>query len=241
MVPTRHLSDARARYLQIAHDLERDIRNAYRLGDFLPSELVLAERFGVNRHTLRRAIDELVDAGVVERRRGRGTAVIDPATIYPIRSRTRFTETLESQGRDVASRILDRRLATADAVTASDLDLDEGDPVIELDVLRLVEGSPMTIATIALPAHRFEAVLEEYTGGSLHGHLEQRYGIAPRRERSVVTAVMPRTEDAHLLKVPRNRPLLRVISVNVDPADDRPVERCVTRMRADRCQLEIRP
>ena len=93
-------------YLRIARILEHEIARAYRSGDLLPSERILAETYQVNRHTLRRAVDELVEAGIVERRRGHGTRVIDPAIRYPISSQTRFTENINAQGHAAAVRLL---------------------------------------------------------------------------------------------------------------------------------------
>src|SRR5215469_9853861 len=85
-------------YAQIARQLEQEIGNGYAPGDFLPSEGELASRFGVDRHTLRRAIDELVEAGLVERRHGRGILVLDNQIDYQIGKSTRFTENLNAQG-----------------------------------------------------------------------------------------------------------------------------------------------
>jgi GntR family transcriptional regulator, phosphonate transport system regulatory protein len=64
-------------YIQIARQLEQEVATGYGPGDCLPAEGLLAVRFGVNRHTLRRAIDELVEAGLLERRHGRGVFVLD--------------------------------------------------------------------------------------------------------------------------------------------------------------------
>ena len=62
-----------------------------------------------------------------------------------------------------------------------------------------------------------------------------------RRSESLVTAVLPQGDDARILGMPQNRPVLRVKSVNIDQRDSRPVEYAVTRFRADRIQLCINP
>jgi len=59
-------------YKQIREILQEEIRNRFTVGDMLPSEHELSDRFAVNRHTLRRAVDELVAAGLLERRHGKG-------------------------------------------------------------------------------------------------------------------------------------------------------------------------
>src|SRR5665647_59058 len=87
-----------ALYAQIARQLEQEVAASYGPGDCLPAEGLLAVRFGVNRHTLRRAIDELVEAGLLERRHGRGVFVLDNQIDYQIGTGTRFTENLAALG-----------------------------------------------------------------------------------------------------------------------------------------------
>lgn len=93
-------------YRQIRDMLAKEIQELYKAGDALAPEIELAQRFGVNRHTLRRAIDELIADGLVERCHGRGVFVLEPAINYAIGTNTRFTETLQSQGRKTTSRVI---------------------------------------------------------------------------------------------------------------------------------------
>src|SRR5699024_2564656 len=74
--PTRHH--------EIAAKLEQELRQHYRCGDYLPAEQQLAARFQVNRHTLRRAIDQLVEKGWVQRRQGVGVLVLMRPFDYPL-------------------------------------------------------------------------------------------------------------------------------------------------------------
>lgn len=81
---TMHLSrQSEPLYRELAERLRQELL-AYRPGDYLPGEIQLAQRFAVNRHTLRRALDELVLEGRVLRRQGKGTQVLEAPTIYPM-------------------------------------------------------------------------------------------------------------------------------------------------------------
>ncbi len=71
-----HPTSYPTRYQEIAARLEQELRQNYRCGDYLPAEHQLAARFAVNRHTLRRAIDQLVEKGWVQRRQGIGVLVL---------------------------------------------------------------------------------------------------------------------------------------------------------------------
>lgn len=230
-----------ALYAQIARQLGQDISSLYAPGDFLPSEGDLAARFGVNRHTLRRAIDELVDTGMVERRHGRGIMVLDSQLDYQIGTGTRFTENLAALGLFTVNRILRKQTLPAIKRVAERLQIAEGDPVHWVETLRTVDERPMCVISHFIPALRFPDLLSRYGGDSLHAFLTAEYGCQLRRIESLVTAVLPQGDDAKCLGMPQNRPVLRVKSVNVDDRDGTPVEYAITRFRADRTQLRINP
>lgn len=230
-----------ALYAQIARHLEQEISRLYMPGDSLPSEGDLAIRFGVNRHTLRRAIDELVDSGVLERRHGRGVFVLDHHLDYQIGSGTRFTENLAAMGVQSENRVLRMQVLPAIERVAERLNIQEGDSVVWIETLRSTDGRPLCVISHFLPADRFQDIETRYRSGSLHALLLVEYGCQIRRTESLVTSVLPQGDDARLLGMPQNRPVLRVKSVNVDERDGAPIEYAITRFRADRIQLRINP
>ncbi|MGO4838478.1 phosphonate metabolism transcriptional regulator PhnF, partial [Rhizobiaceae sp. 2RAB30] len=95
--------------------------------DRLPPELVLSERFGVNRHTVRAAISALVQEGVLRAEQGRGTFIERRQRLtYPISARTRFSAGLEGQARDRRGNLLAYATEPAKARVAEALGLTEG-------------------------------------------------------------------------------------------------------------------
>jgi GntR family phosphonate transport system transcriptional regulator len=229
-------------YSQVARFLMGEVGNLYRLGEYLPSESDLAERFGVNRHTVRRAIEELIQAGVVERIHGKGTRVLEATMDYALGERTRFTEQLEAEGLFASTRILRKLKIPAHGGVAKRLQLNEGDTVIWLETLRLVDDRPYCLISHFLPEAYFPDVLDAYAGGSLHAYIQSHYQFNLRRAESLVTATIPLGDDARLLNMPKHQAILRVKSVNVDAArSEIPLEYALTRFRADRIQLCIRP
>ncbi|PKO47620.1 MAG: phosphonate metabolism transcriptional regulator PhnF [Betaproteobacteria bacterium HGW-Betaproteobacteria-22] len=229
-------------YSQIARSLLAEIGQLYRLGEYLPSEAELAARFGVNRHTVRRAIDEIVHAGVVERQHGKGTRVLDAAMDYALGERTRFTEQLEAEGMSATTRILRKLVIPAHGGVAARLKLKEGASVVWMETLRLVDERPYCLISHFLPEVYFSDALEAYAGGSLHAYISTRYQVNLRRSESLVTASMPLGDDARLLNMPQHQAVLRVKSVNVNAEKPEiPMEYALTRFRADRIQLRIRP
>jgi GntR family phosphonate transport system transcriptional regulator len=228
-------------YIQIARQLEQEVTTSYGPGDYLPAEGLLAVRFGVNRHTLRRAIDELVEAGLLERRHGRGVFVLDNQIDYQIGTGTRFTENLAALGLQPENRILCLQTLNATERVAQRLALNLGDRVFWIETLRTASDRQLCVISHFIPANRFPDLDTRYGGESLHQFLAANYGCKLKRTESLVTAVLPQGDDAKLLGMPQNRPVLRVKSVNVDERDGAPVEYAITRFRADRIQLRITP
>lgn len=227
-------------YSQISRLLEDEIRTLFKPGDCLPSESELADRFAVNRHTIRRAIEELITTGLVERRHGKGTFVLDGPIDYSLGQATNFTEALESSGKAASSRLLRKLLIPARGGVAQRLGLEEDATVIWFETLRMADGHPVCLISHFLPAHLFPGLFNEYHGGALHPLLRQM-GIQIRRQESLVSAILPKGDDASLLGMPINQPVLRVKSVNTNIADGMPIEYALTRFRADRIQLRINP
>ena len=227
-------------YRQIRDVLVNEIHDLYKAGDSLPAEAELALRFGVNRHTLRSAIDELVTEGCVERRHGIGVFVLEPAINYSIGGSTRFTETLQSQGKNTTSRVLRKLVVPANGTVASRLQIQDGEDVIFIETLRTVESNPFCIISHFIPFRGFSDLLENYEKGSLHEFIKVNFGLELERSDSLISSVVPDIADASLLNMPRHVPVLRVKSLNLDQNLKEPIEYAVTRFRGDATQLSVK-
>jgi len=223
------------RYLQLAAQLREELRHL-QPGDQLPGETQLAARFEVNRHTLRRAIDELVSEGRVLRQQGRSTRVLERPLIYPLAAGSAYSESLSAQGHGVQARLLQRQLRSATAEEANYLMLGEAAPLLELHTLRLLDEQP-----VSLIRHRFcasrQPLLADYNGGSLRQHLASRE-LPLRRAFSLIGARLPTPDEADQLLMPRHAPLLTVLTLSHDLAG-RPVELSLSTSRADRFQYQV--
>jgi GntR family phosphonate transport system transcriptional regulator len=207
-------------------------------GDRLPSESRLAEQFGVNRHTLRRAVDELVSAGMVKRFHGIGIFVSEKQIDYKLQSKTRFTQTLHDLGMSTDCDVVRNAVIEAPNGIADALGLQPRSNVLWLETLRYADEVPLCLISHFLPFSPFGESLDDYRGGSLHEVLTGQFGSLRRRE-SLVTAVVASEEDAKMLRVMPGQPVLRVKSLNVLEKGGAPVEYAITRFRADMIQLRI--
>lgn len=229
----------RAIYLQVAERLAAEVRDVYLPGDRLPPEPELAARFAVNRHTLRHAIDLLEVQGVLERRRGLGTFVLEPPIAYPLHAQARFSDNLAAAGRGSSARLLAATCEPAAEAVAQALRLGRGDTVWRLTTLRAVEGTPTSVIDHWLPVGPFPGLAAAYQGGSLHSLLRRHYGADPLRRSTAVSAVLPLAAVARLLHMPTQHPVLRLRTLNIDHTSGAPIEYAVSSIRADRLELLI--
>ena len=153
-------------YAQIARVLAQEITTSRGLGDCLPAEGLLAARFGVNRHTLRRAIDELVDSGLLERRHGLGVFVLDSHINYQIGLGTRFTENIAALGMQPENRILRRQTLPATKAIAQKLEVRTGELVFWIETLRSAAELPICVISHFVPQKCFPELDKRYQGES---------------------------------------------------------------------------
>ena len=227
---------------QIAATLGREIE-ADRLapGTRLPTEAEFSARFGVNRHTIRRALDTLVRSGQVRVEQGKGAFVADDLLDYEISTRTRFSERIRRQNRVPDGHVLRLRQLGASAAVAAALDLPEGAAVMLLERVGLADGVPISVSDHYFPAERLPGIAEALrTIASITDALRAA-GVDDYFRRSTrVTARMPTAAEADRLEVPRTRPLLVCENLNVD-RDGRAIEFSLTRHPSSRVQLVFEP
>lgn len=225
-------------WAQIATALRGEIERGLDEDDWLPAEPELAARFGVNRHTLRRAVDELIAEGLVERVHGRGTRVLARGLVYGIGRDTRFTERLAASGRTAQVTLLESAEIAAEGGVARRLRIAEGAPVLRLRTLRGEDELPyaVTLHFLTGPA---AGVARSYAGGSLTRHLRAVAGIKLDRVESLITTRLPLPEDALALRMPRTQPVLRVKGVNACRDCGLIQEYAISQFRGDRIQLSV--
>ncbi|ABG31965.1 phosphonates metabolism transcriptional regulator PhnF, putative [Roseobacter denitrificans OCh 114] len=211
----------------------------YKTGDKLPTEAALAERFGVNRHTVRHGISALVAEGLVRTRRGAGAFVAATPTDYPIGKRVRFHENLIAAGRRPEKRVLalDERAATVGEAQA--LQIEAGDPVCAYHGLSLADGQPIAVFESLFPLARLLGITAALKDTSSVTQALSVVGIDDYTRASTrLTAVRATPTLALLLHVAEGDPLLKSSGVN-NCAGGQPVEYGRTWFAGDRVTLTL--
>jgi GntR family transcriptional regulator, phosphonate transport system regulatory protein len=210
--------DGVALWRQIAGRLRHDIAaGVYPPGGRLPTEAELSQRFMVNRHTVRRAVEELSREGLARVEQGRGSFVAEDVLDYTVEPRTRFTEWIRRHNKEPSGRTLKLRDAVADHGVATALGLRPGARVVLLERLGLADDRPVSLARHWFPAMRLPGLLEALRKSPRITEALREVGVDDYlRQTTRVTARMPTPAEAELLRMPRTRPVLIAENINVD-------------------------
>jgi GntR family phosphonate transport system transcriptional regulator len=229
-----------ALWRQIAQALEQAITSGqHQPGGRLPSEAELSALHGVNRHTVRRALEALSSRGLIRIEQGRGSFVAEDVVDYPVGPRTRFSEVIRAQNREPEGRILRTAELSADAVVAEALRIRTGRAVLLVERLGLADGRPVVFGSHHFVLPRFAGLAE---GVARSGSITE--GLAAcgvhdyRRASTRLTARLPTAQEAELLQQARARPVMVAEALNTDP-EGRPIDFTLSRYAAGRVQILI--
>lgn len=211
----------------------------YSPGDKLPTEAKLAERFGVNRHTVRHGISALVEEGLIRTRRGSGAFVSATPTHYRIGSRVRFHENLIAVGRRPEKRVLALEERAATEGEARALQIMPSDPVCAYHGLSLADGQPIAVFESLFPLGRLPGITAAlHETSSVTEALKIEGVLDYTRASTRLTAVRTTATQALLLQLIEGDPLLKSSSVNAD-GKGMPVEYGRTWFAGDRVTLTL--
>ena len=202
-------------YFQVAEQLERAIvEGALVPGDRIANEVALAAQLGLSRPTMRQAIQLLVDKGMLVRKRGVGTQVVQP----PIKRTVELTslyEDLQRTGHRLETRLLGRELVGADQVAATRLRVTEGDPVWRIDRLRSVDGQPLALMCNFVPETITDLTDVDFARTGLYEHFRAE-GIHLRVAHQTISARRAESPEARLLGGRKGDPVLTMERTSFD-------------------------
>lgn len=186
----------------------------------LASERELTAQFGVSRITIRQAVLDLVQQGVLKSQPGRGFFVLPQrSTGFELHLLKSFTATARANGRIAGSHLLEARIYHAPVDITRPLLLPAETEVILLRRLRTLDGLSVLVQTDWLPLAIAPTLLDlDWTDGtrSLYGELRQRFQIHPRRGQTTLGARLATDEEAELLGMTNPAAVLTVDQIAFD-------------------------
>ena len=214
--------------------------NAGEPGAKLGSERDLADRYGTSRSSLRQVLAALEEAGLVHRVIGRsgGIFISHGQVQRSLSDVVGVPAFLASQGYVAGTRVLSTKIGPPDRTTQKALRVGADDFVIEIQRVRLADGSPISLELAQLPADAFPGLLEQQLGGSIYEILERHYGLVPSRAEERIEAVNATPDEAAILGIKPKSALLLITRIAYDQHGT-PCEFSRDLFRGDRTRLAV--
>ena len=211
-------------YAQVRERLIGRIRSGeWKPGQLIANEFEIAAEFGVSQGTARKAIGDLASEGLVVRRQGRGTFVVEHTPAHVL---FRFFNVFDETGAAVIPDSRDTKASLAAASTAerNALGLEQQARVIRITRTRTRDGAPLISETIALPEALFPGLVERPDmPNTLYDLFQKAYGVLVTRIDDRLSAAASDAETAAVLGVAPGAPLLRIDRIAFG-LDDKPIE-----------------
>lgn len=224
-------------YYQVAEQLARAIdEGELKPGDNFEKEVSLAERLELSRPTVRRSIAELVDRGLLVRRRGVGTTVAREI-VHRRNELTSLFDDLAEAGQRPSTRLLALDRTACDRRAARALQRDPHTPLVYIERLRMVDGEPIAILKNWLPPSMANLSAAELEMNGLYA-LFRKWGIAPAVAHQSLGSRPPVAEEKEQLGLGRQDPVLTMVRTSYD-AEGQALEFGEHCYRADRHRFDV--
>lgn len=217
-------------YFQVKEDIEKKIKEeVYIEGEALPSEIALIDQYNVSRTTIRQAVEQLVNDGLLERRRGKGTFVKKREVFsWDVSELRSFNDVTQKKQFSTSTEVLSIEIVESDEIVRR-IFKDKYTHFYHLERLRFVENQPSEIVTTYVPTSIASNLDKfDFSKISLFDILRETYHIDISYAEKKFTAINCSSEDAKVLNIRKNDALQLVETVTFDSSDN-PIEYSIAR------------
>jgi GntR family transcriptional regulator len=205
----------------------------------IPSENELGRIYGISRMTVRSVLNRLVDAGRLYRVQGKGTFVSEPKIISSPLVRYGLREQLEQMGYETSTKLISFETISASKKFAKTLNVEEGKNIFLVKRLRYVKGEPLSYHISYIPARYFPDLnKQDLEHNQMCNVMEKQYNFTIQRRIETLEAVTASTEEAWILSVHPNFPLLLLENM-VYTDGDLPLEYSRIVFRGDKIKIKL--
>jgi len=185
------------------------LQEEWHVGDMIPTEPELMEKYDLSRITVRRGLNRLVNEGLIYRQQGRGSFVAERTLEQGLTRIISFTEDMKQRGLTPRTEVLFSDLVPAPEDVAASLDLQPGVEMARIERLRIANDEPLSIEESYLVHSYCPGILnEDFADSPLRESLEGNFGIQIVRANQIIRAVRASTRQARLLAITARSPLL---------------------------------
>lgn len=211
-------------YVQIRDSLRRQILDGtYQVHERLPSENEMMSVFGVSRITIRQALRDLHNEGLVFSAQGKGTFVSKPKAVQNVQRLEGFGEAMAAQGYEASARVLSIQQLKAPKAVAAALDLQPGDEAVEVKRVRYLNRSPVCIENSYFPMDVGRQMFSLDLSGDIFPMLENLFGIPLGGADISLDAILADDETQQYLNLKTGEAILRVERLTHN-RDGRPID-----------------
>jgi len=202
-------------YFQVSSRLEKAIRSgAIPTGARLENEIAIGQRLRLSRPTVRRAIQELVDKGMLVRRRGVGTQVVQGQVTRQVEL-TSLYEDLQTAHHQPGTRVLTHEVIPATEMVATGLGIPVDEPVVYIRRQRTTDNVPVAVLENYLPPEFADITTEQLEERGLYQILRAR-GVSIRIAQQKIGARRAHGDESELLDIEKGGPVLTMERIAFD-------------------------
>ena len=226
-------------YHQIKNILmQRLQKKIWNPGELIPTEQELMKEFEVSRTTLRQAINELVNDGLLEKMQGKGTIVKKINLVGSLGKLTGFAEEVMEKGHQPHSKLLRAEFRSDVFIEKKKLNVPEDGKVLIIERIRFADGIPIALERTSWPESIGEILMKHDLDDALYYQILEDEGIILQRAAETISAVNATPYDADLLGVNGGQALLEMERLSFG-IDDNPIEYTKTKYRSDRYHYHV--
>ena len=201
-------------YIQIHDQIKAEIdQKIWKIGQRLPSERDLAEKFQVSRMTLRQAITLLVEEGVLERRVGSGTFVASTRVQEKMRGTTSFTEIMKAQGKVPSTQVISYKRTIPSLQEVDKLGIDKTETIVRMERVRYADGVPVVYEVASIPEKFIRNFKKEEVTSHFFQTLEE-HGYRIGKSQQTIYARLAKEKIAHYLEIPKGHAILGLTQIS---------------------------
>ena len=225
-------------YVRIHDALKEEVATGvWKIGQRLPSERDMAERFEVSRMTARQAVTSLVDEGILERRVGSGTYVASRRVREKMRGTTSFTDIITAQGKVPSSQLLTYLKTTPNDVECEKLGIDKDSFIIRMERIRSADRLPICYEVASVPFDLVKDFDKKSISSNFFGTLRE-HGYEIDKSEQVISAKRASKEIAEYLKTSTGAAILGLTQVSY-LSDGRPFEYVLSQYVGERFEFYL--
>ncbi len=231
--------------IPIYYQLEEIIKKKIQLeelqpGDVLPSEREYAEAYNISRMTVRQAINNMVNEGLLYRQKGRGTFIADQKFEQDLSGLTSFSEDMKKRHHMPSNQLISIQLINTTPLINNKLNLAAGDFIYEIKRLRLADDEPIALETIYTPKKFVGEIDKAQVTQSFYDYIENQLKLKIVHGLQTIEAALANKDEIKYLNIKKGDPILLMQRTSyLTDQEDTPIEYVKSAYRADKYKFNM--